>query len=80
MNQTTFDRGVVKGRQEGRQEGQHEGLEHGRREMLRLFMEERFGTLPLAVTERLRTLPMEELLPLGKAVARATSLDELKLG
>lgn len=73
MNQTTYDRGVLKGRQEGRQEG----AEHGR-ELLRVIMEERFGALPPSIAERLQFVSMDDLIHLGKMVAKAGSLEELR--
>jgi Domain of unknown function (DUF4351) len=56
-----------------------EAEEKGRRHVLRELMEERFGPLPAAVTERLRGLSLSELMPLSKAILRAQSLSELGL-
>ncbi len=75
MNLTTYDRGIIKGRQEGRQEG----LENGQRGMLRILMEERFGPLPTPVVDRLQSMSMDELIQLGKAAVMVNSIEELRL-
>src|ERR1019366_2486229 len=45
------------------------GEEIGRRSMLRVLLEARFGTLSAAVEERLKQVPPQELIGLGKALA-----------
>ncbi|MSU79801.1 MAG: DUF4351 domain-containing protein [Gemmataceae bacterium] len=71
MNQTTYDRGIIKGRQEG--------LENGQRSLLRILMEERFGPLPTSFVDRLQTMTMDELIQLGKAAVKVNSIEELRL-
>lgn len=63
MNQTTFEKGIEK----------------GRCQMLRIVMEERFGSLPPAILDRIQNMTEQELIELGKAVVRADSLDDLRL-
>ena len=63
MNQTTFEKGIGRGRYD----------------MLRLMMEERFGPLSAKVLSRMQQLSDAELIDLGKAVVRAKSLKALKL-
>ena len=63
MNKTTFEK----------------GFEKGQVEILQAVMEERFGTLPPAILNRLQRMSASELLALGKAVVRVESLSELGL-
>jgi hypothetical protein len=67
MNQTTFEEGIEK------------GMEKGQSKMLRIVMEERFGTLPAAILERLEKMSEPELTQLGKEVVRVESLGDLGL-
>ena len=57
--------GMQKGREEGRVEGREEGREEGRAkgqaDLLLRQIERRFGPVPEAVTQRVRTAPVEQL-------------------
>ncbi|MBI1830544.1 MAG: DUF4351 domain-containing protein [Planctomycetes bacterium] len=53
------------------------GEEQGRREALREQLEDRFGPLPVTVTERLQQMSLAELVPLCKAILHAQSLKDL---
>jgi Domain of unknown function (DUF4351) len=68
MNVTTFEKGV------------NQGIIQGKREMLRQQLEDRFGTLPTQVIEKLQNASADEINTLSRAVLRATSLQELGLG
>lgn len=61
MNRTTFER----------------GQEQGRREAIREILEDRFGSVPPSVIQKLDTMTLKELVPLCKAVLHAQSLSEL---
>jgi hypothetical protein len=67
MMTTTFEKGVAKGREEGQ------------RRLIRAQLENRFGPLPAAAVEKIRTLPAEQLEGLGIALMTAESLAELGL-
>ena len=59
--------------------GEEIGEEIGRRSMLHIVLEARFGTLSAAVEERLKQMPSQELIGFAKAVMHAESLAELGL-
>ena len=65
MNKTWFEEGI------------EQGIEKGRRETVRELMEDRFGPLPPATTQRLEKMSVEELISVRKAILRAQSLSEL---
>ena len=56
-----------------------EGIEQGQFKMLRVVMEERFGTLSSNILLRLHELSEAELIQLGKAVVSVDSLADLGL-
>jgi hypothetical protein len=60
-----------------RKEGYDQGLEEGRRSVLLLLLEERFGAVPQAVEERVRAAGFEELDTWARALLRASTLDEV---
>jgi len=68
----------LEGRQEGRQEGRVEGLHQGKEELLALLLQQRFSTLPAAITENLDRLTSEQMNELGVAMLSFTSLSELE--
>jgi hypothetical protein len=72
MNATSYEKGLEKGLERGQEQGQ--------RELLRDQLEERFGSLPAPVLEKLERLSAKELKALGKALLRAQSLRQLGLG
>ena len=67
MNLTSYEKGMAK------------GLEQERRAALRELLEERFGPLTASILHRLDELPLEQVLPLRKAAAKAESLAALGL-
>lgn len=71
MMVTTFEKGVAKGRQEGRQE------KH--REVVRLLLEHKFGSLSAAALASLAAWPPERLDELILAIQTAPSLQALGL-
>jgi predicted transposase YdaD len=75
MNKTWFEEAEEKGVEKGIERGELKG----RREMLQELMEDRFGPLPPATTERLEKMSLEELMSVRKAILRAQSLSELGL-
>jgi predicted transposase YdaD len=65
--------------EEGREEGLEQGLEQGRLEAPVLVAEERFGALPLDITQKI--LRGELALPaVAHVVAQADSIDALREG
>jgi hypothetical protein len=64
-------------RDEGRQEGRQQGSVEGRRGMLSALLEERFGALPDPLRDRLAKAGDEQLVAWGKALLRASTLDEV---
>ncbi len=75
-----LEKGLEQGREEGREEGREKGREEGRRELLLEQLERRFGPLPPATVERVRSLTSrKELSRLAARVLDATSLEELGL-
>lgn len=73
---TWADKLVAEGRTEGLDEGRTEGL----RQMLRRFLEKRFGPLSATARERLEAIDDPEALDrLGDRIFDARSLDELGL-
>jgi predicted transposase YdaD len=69
--------GIQEGLQEGLQEGRQEGLRQGERNLLRLQMEKRFGTLPEWASQRLEQLTEPELSDLGLRLFEAQTLEDL---
>ena len=60
-----------------RREGEARGKVQGKREMLLLLLRQRFGRLPAAVAERIRTAGIEQLDAWSSQVLAASSLDDI---
>lgn len=76
-----MEKGVEKGLEKGRQEGRQEGLLEGRRSALLRLMSQKFGPLPLQVTERIQALDSApDLDAYLDRLLSATSLAEMGLG
>ena len=71
MNKTSYEKGYEKGLEIA--------MDEGRRTILRMQLEERFGPLPATAAERLQHLPGASLSALARAVLHAQSLRELGL-
>ena len=69
--------GRREGREEGRQEGRQEGLIEASQKMLRLMLEQRFGTLPQWVDARLADSSVSQLDDMAVRILQAASLDDL---
>jgi predicted transposase YdaD len=65
-----FERGIHQGRQEGRQEGQ--------RSLILLLLEQRLGSLPIAIHDRLAQLSLPQLETLAIALLHFSTLAELE--
>jgi predicted transposase YdaD len=78
---STYDRLLEQGRQEGRVAGRIEGRVEGQREgqarVLITLLTTRFGTLPAALTERIRNADCDQLDRWALRVLTAASLDEV---
>ncbi len=82
------EEGRVEGREEGRVEGLEEGLEKGLEEgrakgqadLLLRLIERRFGPVPEAVTQQVRTAPVEQLELWALNFVDATSLEAMFRG
>jgi hypothetical protein len=90
MNQTTYEKGIEKGRQEERalnqttyEKGMEMGIERGRdeerRELVCSLIEDRFGEVPEAVERALERLSAEQLRRLALKIGTAASLADLGL-
>lgn len=60
------------------QEGMRQGLHQGKQELVSRQIQRRFGSVPAEVTERLDTLPSEQLDELGEALFDFSSLSDLE--
>ena len=69
--------GEQKGRQEGRQEGEQKGRQEGKQSLLQKLLTNRFGPLPEAVLEQIRSASSEQIDAWADRVFDATSLDEV---
>ena len=69
--------GEQKGRQEGRQEGEQKGRQEGKQSLLQKLLTKRFGPLPEAVLEQIRSASTEQIDTWADRVFDATSLDEV---
>ena len=73
--------GEQKGRQEGRLEGEQKGRQEGRQEgkqsLLQKLLTNRFGPLPEAVLEQIRSASTEQIDTWADHVFDASSLDEV---
>jgi flagellar biosynthesis/type III secretory pathway protein FliH len=68
------------GWQEGQQEGQQEGRQEGMHLMLLEMLQEKFGELPLVITDQVRAIEsQDELTTLATRVRHAESLADLGL-
>ena len=82
MNTTWYEKGIEKGIEMNTtsyEKGIEKGIEKGRRLLLREQLEEQFGVLSPDVSNRIETLPADEVIRVGKAVLNANSLRELGL-
>jgi predicted transposase YdaD len=64
------------GREEGRQEGRQEGREEKGREILRLQLEKRFGSLPQWASSRLANLSEPEVMELAIQILDLPTLED----
>jgi hypothetical protein len=62
---------------EGRKEGRKEGREEGRVELLEQLLAAKFGELPMAVREHIRSATMTQLDRWALAILKAHSLDQV---
>ena len=69
--------GEQKGRQEGLQEGRLEGRQEGEQSLLQKLLTKRFGPLPEAVLEQIRSASTEQIDAWVDRVLDAESLEEL---
>lgn len=67
MNQTVYEKGIEKGRQEGQVE------------LVASLIEERFGPIPEGVRQELKRLPLQDLRRLALRIGTAASLADLGL-
>jgi hypothetical protein len=73
LRKEEFEKGV----DQGREDGIKEGIEKGQRELLLDQLTERFGALPMAVTERITQASVQNLKRWGKRILTAASLDDV---
>ena len=66
-------------RQEGKQEGRQEGRQESLRDLLILQLQDRFGTLPDRLLDKVRNLGEKEGIELGIRLIHAESIDQLGL-
>jgi predicted transposase YdaD len=71
------ERGRKEGEERGRQQGREEGRVEGEHRFLSKLLERRFGPLPEAIMERLKTAEPAELERWGVRLLTARSLDEV---
>jgi hypothetical protein len=76
---TTYERGILQGRQEGREEGQREGQLMERRENALLLLEAKFGALSPEFKQRVEAMSAERLRQLLLDLVKAQTLEELHL-
>jgi flagellar biosynthesis/type III secretory pathway protein FliH len=70
-------RGLEEGLQEGRQKGLEEGRQAGEADLLLRLLARRFGTLPDAITDRVRSAGIELLEEWGLRTLDAADLDHV---
>ena len=73
--QKLIAQGLLHGRQEGRLEGRQEGRLEGRAELLVTLLQQRFGTLPNDVSERVRNAAPANLERWAARLFSAPTLD-----
>jgi flagellar biosynthesis/type III secretory pathway protein FliH len=80
MEYSYFGQARQEGWQEGQQEGQQEGRQEGMHLMLLEMLQEKFGELPLVITDQVRAIEsQDELTTLATRVRHAESLADLGL-
>jgi flagellar biosynthesis/type III secretory pathway protein FliH len=65
-------------KREGLHEGMQRGLHQGKEEVLAIMLEQRFSTLPAAITARLDELTSDQLNALAAAIFQFNSLADLE--
>jgi hypothetical protein len=86
MNKTWYEKGLEQGTamnqtwfEKGEEKGMAKGEEQERRRLLRVLLEERFGTLPASAQQRLVEWPADRLAAVERTILRAQSLREIGL-
>ncbi|NDD14526.1 MAG: DUF4351 domain-containing protein [Betaproteobacteria bacterium] len=75
--QRGLERGLLEGRQEGRLEGEQKGRQEGEQSLLQKLLTKRFGPLPEAVLEQIRSASTEQIDTWADHVFDASSLEEV---
>ena len=75
--QRGLERGLLEGEQKGRQEGEQKGRQEGKQSLLQKLLTKRFGPLPEAVLEQIRSASTEQIDAWADRVFDATSLEEV---
>ena len=75
--QRGLERGLLEGRQEGRLEGEQMGRQEGKQSLLQKLLTKRFGSLPEAVLEQIRSASTEQIDAWADHVFDASTLDEV---
>lgn len=70
-------RGLKKGRKEGRQEGMQKGVQQGEATLLMRLIKRRFGEIPFAYAQRLKSADAETLLLWGERVLDAATIEDI---
>ncbi len=74
-----YQEAKAEGRQEGHQEGRQEGRQEECRSLILLLLNQRFGTLPETLPERLTQLNLEQLEALAIALLDFSSIVDLEV-
>jgi hypothetical protein len=82
ITESILDRSIIgkmirNGVEEGREKGRKDGIRQGEMLILRGLLDERFGSLPAWVDERLGSASRGELLTLGRRLLKAGRLEAL---
>jgi predicted transposase/invertase (TIGR01784 family) len=64
-------------KEEGKQEGRQEGLQEGERSLISLLLQQKVGTLPQSLDDRISLLSIQQLESLAIALLNFSSLNDL---
>jgi predicted transposase YdaD len=72
-----FKRGREQGLHEGLQQGLEQGRQSGELDLLRVLLEDRFGSIPSTLESKIARFSLSELEQMARQVSRGATLDDL---
>lgn len=77
LDHKVLGREFKRGLEQGREQGLQQGLQRGELTLMRILIEDRFGSIPQELASRISAMSPTELERFARRISRAGTVDEL---